>query len=125
MRGLAKSFLYLIYAVIVLGLIAAIALTFHHDRVKAPAAPNISHQTAAKPKLAHVAKPKVATKKASPTTVRPSSQSASQQSSPSTAPTSSSSADLTNTGPGDTVGLFAAVSLTGFYLQRRRLLRRL
>ncbi|HSX46343.1 MAG TPA: hypothetical protein VLG27_05095 [Candidatus Saccharimonadia bacterium] len=116
MSGIAKAFLYLIYGVIVAGLIIAIASSLHHDN---------KSQTASKPSTSQ-SQPKGSEGKAPAmpgASTKPSNSSSS--SSKPNQPTGSGNAQLGNTGPGDTVGLFVLASVAGSLIYRWRLVHRL
>lgn len=121
MTAIVRGFLYLVYLVIVGGLIAAIALTFHHDKVSAPSAPKVVHQIngpAAKAKST----PSGAATPAPTPAPTPSSSGASSSSTPSQ-PSTQAAPNLTNTGPGNLVAVFFGACLSGVMVARRYLTR--
>jgi cytoskeletal protein RodZ len=125
MQRLVKSLFYVIYIVIVGGLLAAIVLTFHQSHASAPAKTSKLSQTARSQTSTKSQRPiSISHKKASSKSSSTSSQSPVVVSSkPNTAPTSAR--NLTNTGPGDSIGLFAGASLLAGLLYRRHLLRQI
>lgn len=128
MPKVAKGFLYLIYGIIVAGLIAAIVVSLHNNNSSK------SKPTAHKPVTSQSQKP-------APKTGSTPSESGSSGSNNAAGSQSSANASkqagntgnsaagpapqLSNTGPGDTIGLFVLTTLTGTLLYRRRLVRRL
>ena len=113
--AVGKTLLYLIYAVIVAGMIVAIVLSFHTSKTPAPKTQSsasshqqVSRGQATQPKT----KPTPATSSTSTTT-------------PSTSQSgSATSPHLTNTGPGDTALIFLAVSGLSALAYRRYQLQR-
>jgi hypothetical protein len=105
--GLVKTFLYVVYAVIVSGLIVAIVADFRSGNpTPAPTKPSSSRQVA---------------KATSKVPVQPGSKSSSNAQNTGV----SSSSQLSNTGPGNTIGLFVLASVAGSAIYRWRLVRRL
>jgi cytoskeletal protein RodZ len=142
MPRIVKLSLYLVYILIIVGLISAIALTFHDDHASAPGTPKVAQQKTPA-KVAQIKAPATTTttKSSSSSSNSSSSESKSPATNSSTAsttgtaatPTSSSQnassatssgSNLTNTGPGDTVLIFFLSSLLGSLIYRRRLTRR-
>ncbi len=132
MPRIAKVFLYLIYIVIVGGLITAIGLTFHHDKVSSPGI-IAKQQTLQTKKQSSVSR--TSTKVKNPSATLPSSTASSSPSPTPTIPnttssqsstaTNGSTSALSNTGPGNTIALFVIVSLLSVIGYRQLLIRRL
>lgn len=113
MSRLARVFLYVIYVLIIGGLATAIALSFHTKKVAAPSPiPNTSKQvvTQSKPPTSAISK--------TPSRPVAVNKPATSKSTPAANP----SPALANSGPGNTIGLFVAVSTLGAFAYRRRLL---
>lgn len=110
MSKLARTLLYLLYAIVVVCLSAAIYLSFRPK----PTTPQISVKTP--PVVVRPEKPS-----SKPTETSPTTSSAGQNVGNAG---SSVSTNLVNTGPGSTIGLFVGVSLVSslsyrFYISRR------
>jgi cytoskeletal protein RodZ len=117
MTTFGKTVLYVIYGVIVAGLVIAIATSFHHNS-KSPQQPatgsgSSQTQTQNPQQQNHAPQP-------SP---NPKSGTATPQSGATSTPsTSSAPSQLNNTGPGDTVAIFMGVAVVGAVLYRRHLI---
>jgi cytoskeletal protein RodZ len=115
----SKVLLYLIYAVIVAGMIVAIVLSFHTSKTPAPKARSntsthqqVTRGQASQPK----SQPAPSTSANTPSTSTPST----SQSGP------ANSSQLANTGPGQTITLFLGISgLSAVAYRRYQLLRKI
>ena len=117
MSKFTKAFLYTIYFLGVVSLSTAIALSFRSGHAASPTVPAGKSSSQRTPSLAI----KPTTKAATPSQSSATSPAANQ----STGASSSSSSQLTNTGPGDTVGLFVVVSISAATIYRYFTIRRL
>jgi outer membrane receptor protein involved in Fe transport len=103
----ANVFLYLIYLVIISGLLVSIILSFHTNKVAAPAAKPVTKAAS------HTG--------VSPVTVTNNQSAVPANSAPSSQP-ATASGQLSNTGPGNVIVLFIGSALGGSLLYRHRLL---
>jgi hypothetical protein len=123
-----KTFFYLVYLVLIVGLGLAIGLSLHplHHK-KSTTMPAGQAITKSSPKVAtKPATPKSSTPATPKTSTNSSATATTTTPSTSTNTTSTSQSQLTNTGPGDIVGLFAvsfAVGTLGFARQQRKRFR--
>lgn len=113
-----KVILYFIYAVVVAGLLTVIITSFHTSKVSAPTSKGQSAQSSkqgGQPSPSKVSQSQANQSQASNSNNQSAANSSAAQ--PSTSQTAntgtSTNGQLSNTGPGDTIGLFAVATATG------------
>lgn len=110
---------YVLYCVVVLALIGALALIYRPHNARPVAVTHRSNSAATHKPVGVIAGKGGSTHiTTSPKSTTKSSSGANQTATP-----AETTAPLSNTGPGNVIGLFAAVSVLGAWLWRRKLIR--